>query len=321
MMMKKALLGAALLIFAAATTASAHYSGFVEDFLVGASDDSTADRLRAEIAKTQEEIVQLQPKLAESKHVYDGKKEGAIVKLRFYETIGPDVYMNYLLQSEDIVDFFANQRLVEKQLQGDLDQLNDLYLQYRQLKAATETLAGQEDLLAVIQKNLQERTRFTAVTKNYSVEKRAEVALDLWNAKAVIDIERGMAADAEYFRNHMQELLTRGTRDSPWRLDEAKINKVSKFKYLIRSDHVYVQYLYKDGTNTLLMGVVSKNVDGTASLKFDNGFLVGIPISADLVSQLPEGVKIDLSKVDPKTAGFTVEQTNGALLFHPLSAK
>jgi hypothetical protein len=320
-MMKKALLGATLLIFAAATTASAHYSGFVEDFLVGVSDDSTADRLRAEIAKTKEEIAQLQPKLEESRQIYDGKKDGAIVKLRFYETIGPDVYMNYLLQSEDVVDFIANQRLVEKQLQSDLDQLNDLYLQFRQLKAASETLAGQEDLLAVIQKNLEERARFTAVTKNYNTEKRAEVALDLWNAKAVIEIERGMAADAAYFKDHMQELITRDTKDSPWRLDEAKINQVSKFKYLIRSDHVYVQYLYKDGTSTLLMGVVSKNEDGTASLKFDNGFLVGIPISSDLVSQLPEGIKFDLSKVDPKADGFTVEQTNGALVIHPVAVK
>jgi hypothetical protein len=320
-MMKKTLLGAALLIFTATATVSAHYSGFVEDFLVGVSDESTADRLRAEIAKTKEEIVQLQPKLALSKQVYDGKKIGAIAKLRFYETIGPDVYINYLLQSDNIIDFFANQRLVEKQLQSDLNQLNDLYLQYRQLRASTETLAAQEELLNVIQKNLEERTRFASVTKNYSVEKKAEVALNLWNAKAVIDIERGMLADTEYFRQHTQDVLTRDTKDSPWRLEEAKLNEISRFKYLIRSDHVYVQYVYKDGTSTLLMGVVSKNVDGTFSLKFDNGFLVGIPLSSDLVSQLPEGIRIDLAKVDPRTAGFTVEHTNGALLFRPVTPK
>jgi hypothetical protein len=322
--MNKSLVIVSALIFAImllAVPAGAHYSGVIEDFLVGVSDNTSSDRLRGEIEKTRKEIADLAPQLEQLKQGYELNQKSAVTKLLFYHSIGPDAYLNFIMQSGNIVDIVANQHIVKRQLENDLEQLNDVYLQYRQVKSATETLEGHETLLQAIQTNLQARARFLDVTKNFSVEKTADAALNVWNDKAVIYIERNLKADAQYIKENLQQLLARESNISPYRLEEDKLNQFSNLTYLIRSDHVYVQYVYDDGTSTILMGTFSNQQDGTASLKFESGFVEGIVLSEDLVSQLPGGLEIQLSQIQPKASGFTVEQTNGAIVLLPVVPK
>jgi hypothetical protein len=312
--MRKWMIGGVLLTVLFASTAYAHVAGSFGDFLVGVKDESTTEKLRNEINETKEEIERLTPRVEQMEAEYIEKADVAVTKLQFYNTIGLDTYMNFILQSDDVVDILANQRIIEKKIEGDLWELNQLYLAYMPLKLAKDSLEGHVKVLNMIQDNLQAREEFFAKNKDLTPEEMASLTVINWAANAG-SLDEVLQKDSDLLNGNIKEFVTRKTASSPYRLDEELFNQRSDLTYYFRSDHVYVNFRNKDA-DVILIGTVSKNNENTGSLQFEAGFLNGILLSSELLEQLP-GFKIDYSKLNPKSKGFFVEHMNGAIVIQP----
>jgi hypothetical protein len=93
----------------------AHVVGSFGDFLNGVKNEKTTEKLKSELKNTKEQIEQLTPQVTKMEKEFNKKKLGAAEsKLQFYNTIGLDTYMNFILQSDDIVDVLANQRIIKE---------------------------------------------------------------------------------------------------------------------------------------------------------------------------------------------------------------
>jgi hypothetical protein len=313
--MRKWIIGGILLSLLFTSTAYAHVTGSFGDFLVGIKDKNTTKKLKKEIKETKKEIEQLTPKVEKMEVVYHNKLDATKPMIQFYTTIGLDTYMNFMLQSDNIVDALANQRIIEKKLQKDLKNLNQLYVSYMSTKLAKESLQGHADLLKMIEQNLQARKRFLAERQDLSPEEMADAMVFIWGAK-VANIDEYLQEDSELLNDHMKDFVTQKTSGSPYRLKEKLLNEKSKLTYYFRSDHVYVHY-QNDNADVILIGQIFKIGKDTARLQFEAGFLNGVMISQDLLDNLP-GFEIEYQKLNAQSKGFYVEQANGAIVIQPV---
>lgn len=312
--MRKRIIGVMFLAFLVSSTTYAHVSGSFGDFLQGVKDESTTEKLKDEINQTKEEIERLTPQIERMGTEYNQRAEQAVAKLKFYSSIGLDTYMNFIWQSGDIVDILANERLVEKKIQSDLQDLDQLYLQYMPLKLAKDSLEGHVELLDMIRGNLQAREAFLATRKDLTPEELASIMVIIWVAKTS-NLDEILQKDSELINQNIHELVTRKTPESPYRLEEALINRQSELTYYFRSDHIYAQYHNQDA-NVILIGQMYKTNGKTASLRFESGFLNGIQLSSDLLEELP-GFQLYYANLNPDSKGFYVEQMNGAITILP----
>lgn len=312
--MRKWIIGGVLFTVLFASTAYAHVAGSFGDFLVGIQDESTTEKLKNEIKDTKEEIERLTQRVEQMEVEYNEKADVAVTKLQFYNTIGLDTYMNFILQSDDVVDILANQRMIEKKIEEDLRDLNQLYLAYMPLKLAKDSLEGHVKVLNMIQDNLKARQEFFAANGDLRPEEMASQAVINWAANEG-SLNEVLQKDSDLLKEQIKELVTRKTASSPYRLEEELFNQKSNLIYYFRSDHVYVHFR-KNDADVILIGTVSKTNESSASLQFEAGFLNGILLSSDLLVRLP-GFKIDYSRLNPKSKGFFVEHMNGAIVIQP----
>lgn len=313
--MRKWIIGGVLFTVLLASTAYAHVAGSFGDFLVGIKDESTTEKLKNEIEETKEEIERLTPRVEKMKAEYDKKADVAVTKLQFYNTIGLDTYVNFILQTDDIVDILANQRMIEKKIKEDLWELNQLYLTYMPLKLANDSLEGHINILQMIEDNLKARIEFFESNGNLSADWLAIMVVNMWDGQVGPFLDEDLLADSKLLNQYAEKFLTQKTPDSPYRLEEELFNQSSKLSYYFRSDHVYVHYK-KEEADVILIGIVSQDDENTASLKFEAGFMNGIMISDELLSQL-SGFKIDYHRLTSKSKGFYVEHINGAIVIQP----
>jgi hypothetical protein len=312
--MRRWMLAGMLLSLLFASTVYAHVAGSFGDFLLGVKDERTTEKLKNEIKETKEEIERLTPRVEKLEAEYSEKAEVAVSKLQFYTTIGLDTYMNFILQSDDIVDILANQRLVEKKMEEDLRDLNQLYMEYMPLKLAKDSLEGHVELLNMIQDNLQARKKFLSANEDLTPEEVASIMVINWAANAG-SLDEILLEDSKLLNQQIGTFVTQKTDGSPYRLEEKLFNQKSKLTYYFRSDHVYVHH-EKEDTDIILIGTVSKADQHTVALDFEAGFLNGVLLSGDLLNQLP-GFQLDYSNLNPHSKGFYVEQINGAIVIQP----
>jgi len=309
---KTALIGLILLLIP--TVAYAHVVGAFKDFLVGISDEQATRRLVEELEDTRLAIENLTPHVERLNAAFNEKQDEQIPMLLFYQSIGPDVLMSFVFDAETIVDVLANLRLVEMKLDEDLAALNRLYREYMQVKSTRDALASYEQLLVMIESNLKAREAFLEAYGHLGEEEMAQVAERLWAKEAGI-LDEILLEDMERIDRRIRQLTVRQTPRSPFRIEEQLINRYTELDYYIQSDHVYVHHNKKD-VDIILIGMVTRDDPRTASLKFEAGFMNGVRIS-DLYMNQMLGFVIDYAKLNPSSADFYVEQTNGAIIIMP----
>jgi len=309
---KTALIGLILLLIP--TVAYAHVVGAFKDFLVGISDEQATRRLVEELEDTRLAIENLTPHVERLNAAFIEKQDEQIPMLLFYQSIGPDVLMSFVFDAETIVDVLANLRLVEMKLDEDLAALNRLYREYMQVKSTRDALASYEQLLVMIESNLKAREAFLEAYGHLGEEEMAQVAERLWAKEAGI-LDEILLEDMERIDRRIRQLTVRQTPRSPFRIEEQLINRYTELDYYIQSDHVYVHHNKKD-VDIILIGMVTRDDPRTASLKFEAGFMNGVRIS-DLYMNQMLGFVIDYAKLNPSSADFYVEQTNGAIIIMP----
>lgn len=294
------------------TNAYAHITGAFGDFMLGIMAENTTEKLHTELIQTREQIENLTPKVDQLEKEYKKNEKVAASKLQFYNTSGMDVWMDFILQSEGVVDVLSNQRIMEKNIEAYLSELNELYMDYMQVKATKESLEGHEELLKVIEKNLQARYQFFADHSDLMPEEMEKKILQIWGRDGAAFLDEDLMDDAWMINNNIHEFVTRKTEDSPYRLEEELLNQKSKLKYYFRTDHIYVHYRMGEA-DVILIGTLS-NREG--SLEIEAGFLNGFILSNEILDQL-QVFSIDYSLLDPNSKGFYVEQTNHAIIIQP----
>jgi len=304
----------ALLLLLIPTVAYAHVVGAFKDFLVGITDEQATQRLVEELEDTRLAIENLTPQVDRLNAEFTLKQDEQIPMLQFYQSIGPDVLLGFVFDAETIVDVLANLRLVEMKLDEDLATLNRLYREYMQVKTTRDALASYEQLLVMIESNLKAREQFLEAYGHLSKEEMAQEAERLWAKEAGI-LDEILLEDMEKIDRRIRQITVRPSERSPFRIEEQLINQYTELDYYIQSDHVYVHH-HQDDVDIILIGMVTRDDPHTASLKFEAGFMNGVRIS-DLYMNQMLGFVIDYAKLNPASADFYVEQTNGVIIIMP----
>ena len=304
----------AMLILLIPTVANAHVIGAFKDFLAEIDDDRATERLVEELEDTRLQIERLSPRVDRLQEAFAAHQDEQLPLLMFYHTIGPEVYMSFVAEAESFVDAVANVRLVEYKLEEDLQQLNRLYLNYMQVKTVRDVLTNYERLLEMIEMNLASRERFLTEYGHLSSDEMAKAAEEKW-AKDANVLDEILQDDRKKIDRRIRQVTTRTRADAPFRLQEELLNAYTELDYYLQSDHVYVHYAEND-VDIILIGVVTRDDNKTASLKFEAGFMNGIRIS-DLYMNQMVGFVLDYGKLAPESQDFYVEQTNGAIILMP----
>lgn len=292
----------------------AHVAGTFGDFLLGIREGSE-EELRIEMQKTAEEIARLAPQTEELQRQYSARHPEAVERLLFYHSIGLDTYMEFLLGADDLIDLLANQRIVEKQLKGYLDELNGLYLQFKQLESMRDALEGHRKLLEIIGKNLQGREEF--LRQHAHLQNRpgllARAVQYQWAYRTGL---LGTLLERDHFhvRERMEDFVTADAEG--FRLEEEQFNKQALVTYYFRPDHVYVHYETEEA-QVILVGMFVKKDDHTAKLQLEAGFVDGMSVGQNILNELIT-VEIDYSALNPDSDGFSIEHANGSVLFREI---
>lgn len=304
-----------LLLLLIPTAVYAHVVGAFKDFLVDIRDEEATERLRAELEDTRIQIENLTPHVERLNAAFTVKQDEQIPLLQFYQSIGTDVMMNFILEADSIVDVLGNLRLIELKLDQDLTALNRLYLEYRTVKAARDALTSYEQLLRMIEANLRSREEFLAEFGHLTDEEIADAAESLWAKEANV-LDEILLADKDRVQRRIRQITVQDRPRAPYRIEQDLLNRYLELDYYIQSDHVYVHYA-KNAVDIILIGMVTRDDERTASLKFEAGFMNGIRIADLYMDQMP-GFVLDYSKLNPHSKDFYVDQTNGAIVLMPV---
>lgn len=315
-MRKRLILTAIVFVLMQASSAYAHLTGAFADFLVTVYDESTTEKLKQEIAATKKEIAELTPRVQSLEEAYATNQKIAIEKLQFYNELGLDMWLTMLMQEQEVVDILGSQWLIEKNLDGFMNELDELYLAYKQLLTTRETLAGHQDLLAVIEENLQARKQFVADNPDLPLDQLANY-LDIdWISEVEPQLMVELVLDRELTQKEGQQWAMSQNPNGPYRLTQAWLNDRSSLSYFFRSDHVYV-VSHKPGLHVILIGQVLLSNDRTAAeLVFEAGFFNGFLMPDTLIEEL-QGFRVPyeaLRQLPGVSESFYIQQGNGELL-------
>jgi len=294
----------------------AHLTGAFADFLAIVYDESTIEKLQLDMQQTKEEIEELTPKVAAAEVAFTTDQQIAIGQLQFYSEIGLDTWFALMQQGSDVIDLLGSQWVMQSKIENYLVELNDLYLQYKQLLINQQTLQGHSQLLQAIEKNLGAREDYLEETAGLELEIIANY-LDIdWTAEVEDHIIADLQKDADIVTTHLLDWV-KESPTLPYELNEAWLNDQSNLHYYFRNDHVYVEYEL-EYAHVLILGQVLQNEAGDAAeLIFEAGFYNGFFLPEELLVELA-GFKIEYETV--KTLDGIqnpyLKQSNGSLLLH-----
>lgn len=307
---------ATVLVLLLASSAYAHLTGAFADFLVTVYDESTTEKLKQEIEATKKEIADLTPRVQSMEEAYETDQRLAIERLQFYDEMGLDLWLSMLTRNEEAVDILGSQWLIEKNVDAFMNELDELYLAYKQLLTTRETLAGHRELLSVIEENLQARKQFIADNPDLPLDQLANY-LDIdWISEVEPQLIAQLELDRELTQKDVQQWAMSQNPNGPYRLTQAWLNERSSLSYFFRSDHVYV-VSQKPGLHVILIGQVLLTEDRTAvELVFEAGFFNGFLMPDTLIEELP-GFRVPyatLRALPGVSEAFFLQQGNGELL-------
>ncbi|MFC0215028.1 hypothetical protein ACFFK0_21775 [Paenibacillus chartarius] len=334
------MLPAVIVVFAmlAAPAAYAHVSGVFGDYLAGKDDPGATERLLADLAESRAEMERLSPQLQGMQQEFDAKAKSAKDKLGLYQAIGMDTYVPFILQGDDVVDAMAGVRLLEREVEGDLTDLERLYAEYAPVQAIRSSLSLHSRLLETIQGHLAARdrtvqeaeamggTRKNAVdylsisewisdlmTEDKEIDPLTHRLDEIWTQN--IGYLRELREDGERLQNDPYRFITRKTEVSPYTLEDRLLNEQSPLTYYFLTDHAYV-HLQRGPADLLLIGTVSKS-DSAIALQWEAGFLNGFAVPDTVLKRL-SGFKLDYAMLRAAGGDFIVELSNGSIIIQPV---
>ncbi|UCZ54085.1 hypothetical protein LGQ02_04700 [Bacillus shivajii] len=315
--MRKVIISGVVLLFIGLAVinpkTSAHVAGVFHDFLLGIGE-GTEEELKRELEETRQEIERLEPQVEQLKSEYDVQEDEAVAQLTFYQSIGLDTYMNFILQSEEFIDVLANQRIVEKHLDEFLTDLNDLYLMYRQLEVMEASLRGHEELLKIISGNLKGRQKF--MEEHEHLQDRPGMLARAVHYQWSFRTERfGTLLERDHFlvKDELDSLIK--NVGAYYVIEEEDFNERTHVDYLFRSDHVYIHHQTEDAHVVLVALFI--NEDGQVKLDLEAGFIDGMAIGQDILEELFT-IEFAFSEIDGEPESFHVEHLNGSIQIHPI---
>ena len=308
------ILGTSILLVSS-TPVFAHLTGAFADFLDGVNDQGNTEKLKEEMEKTKNDLSEITPKVEGMEQEYVAEKQVAIDKLQLYSEVGLDSWIGLLMEGENLVDIMGSQWLVEKNLQSYIDELNTLYLLYKQLESAKESMEGHRELLKVIEGNLASRKKFLTDNPGLDLEQLANY-LDIdWVSEVEDSLIEKLEADTSMTEMQAGKWAMAETWEGSYRLEEKWLNERSDLQYFFRSDHIYLVYNQPD-LHVILLGQVLQESKDVAQLKLEAGYFNGFLLPDTLVEEL-EGFKIpynQFERLEGISGSVYLEQTNGALI-------
>lgn len=314
--MYKRILSIVALCFLVTMPVYAHLTGAFANFLAIVYDDSTIEKLQLEMQQTKQEIEELTPKVAAAEAAFTTDQELATLQLQFYSEVGLDTWLALMQQGSDVVDLLGNQWLMQSKIDHYLSDLNDLYLQYKQLLISQQTLQGHEQLLHAIEKNLVAREAYLQETAGLELETIANY-LDIdWTAEVEEHIIADLQKDADLVNEQLLDWIAE-TPTLPYELSEDWLNEQSNLNYYFRNDHVYVEYEL-EYAHVLVLGQILQNEAGDAAkLIFEAGFYNGFFLPEELLVELPSfSLAYETVKALDSIQNPYFKQSNGGLLLH-----
>lgn len=314
--MYKRILSIVALCFLVTMPVYAHLTGAFANFLAIVYDDSTIEKLQLEMQQTKQEIEELTPKVAAAEAAFTTDQELATLQLQFYSEVGLDTWLALMQQGSDVVDLLGNQWLMQSKIDHYLSDLNDLYLQYKQLLISQQTLQGHEQLLHAIEKNLVAREAYLQETAGLELETIANY-LDIdWTAEVEEHIIADLQKDADLVNEQLLDWIAE-TPTLPYELSEDWLNEQSNLHYYFRNDHVYVEYEL-EYAHVLVLGQILQNEAGDAAkLIFEAAFYNGFFLPEELLVELPSfSLAYETVMALDSIQNPYFKQSNGGLLLH-----
>lgn len=308
-------------VFLCVTPVRAHLIGAFQDFLVGLNNKNSTKELEEAIQTTNEQHAVLKEKQKEQKQVYTKEQEKMLEKMTFYDTVAFDTYASFLFENQEMVDVLANQKIMKRILEKDIEKLESFYEKYQQLSDAKESVQGYKELLKEIERNNKQKQWLSDAFGG--LEERnpmqfASVLQAIWN-QDMKKVDEHLEADAKKVSQNLGELLSDSHTNQINTLDYRTLNKHTTLTYLIQKDHVYITYKKNDAHLILISQLVPyAKQKHTYTLQIEAGFLNGYAVSQKIIDSL--NGKFILSYKDiqtKKNEKWMVQQTSNAFVFQP----
>ena len=300
-----------LLILCAFTMpAYAHLTGAFAEFLAVVYDQNTMSKLQQQMEETKEEIEQLTPVILQAEEKFTDNQAIAIDQLQFFSEVGLDTTLALIGQGNDIVDILGSKWIIQYKIEQYLDELNVLYLQYKQLRDQQEIMQGHTELLTAIEKNIAARDAYLQAAEGLDLETIANY-LDIdWTSEVEYNLIEDLKKDQQLIdiqlTNWLQSTASGNTMLESW------LNERSNARYYFRNDHIYIEYKV-NAEHVLLLGQVLQH-NKTAQLILEAGFYNGFFLPDELLNEL-QGFSISIDAISDYTQieNPYIIQQNGAL--------
>ncbi|MGN1386518.1 MAG: hypothetical protein ACI4XS_07950 [Bacillus sp. (in: firmicutes)] len=305
-----------LFVLGISVPVSAHLTGAFADFLAIVYDDTTISKLKDEMENTKKQIEELKPKVGALEEQFLEERDYSAEQLTFYADTGLDTWIALLQNGDQLVDILGNHWIMERSIHQYIEELNTLYLQFKQLEATKQSLEGHHQLLAMIEENLQARESFLAENSDLPLEQIANY-LDIdWTAEVEEQIISAMQNDAETIENDLLDWVNE-EETLPYRLKEDWLNERSELQYFFRQDHLYAIY-EQEGAHVIVLGQILQAEEGDyAEFVIEAGFYNGFFLPEELLVELPS-FKLHyetLNQLKDISSPYLV-QGDGELLLH-----
>lgn len=308
-------------VFLCVTPVRAHLIGAFQDFLVGLNNKNSTKELEEAIQRTNEQHTVLKEKEKEQKQIYTKEQEKMLEKMTFYDTVAFDTYASFLFENQEMVDVLANQKIMKRILDKDIEKLESFYGKYQQLSDAKESVQGYKELLKEIEKNNKQKQWLSDAFGG--LEKRnpmqfASVLQAMWN-QDMKKVDEHLEADAKKVSQNLGELLSDSHTNQINTLDYRTINKHTTLTYLIQKDHVYITYKKNDAHLILISQLVPYAKQQHAyTLQIEAGFLNGYAVSQKIIDSLNGKFILSYKNIQTKkNEKWMVQQTSNAFVFQP----
>ena len=310
-MYKKIIIVFVICLCAYITPVSAHLTGAFAEFLAVVYDKETLSDLQQQLEETKQQIEQLTPQIEQAEQAFQRSQQQAITQLQLFSEFGLDTALAMLQQGDDVVDMMGSKWLMTYQIDQYLNDLNALYLQFKQLQLTQQTMQGHTELLQAIETNLQARETYLQAAQGLDLETIANY-LDIdWTSEVEYHLLDDLAADQQLIETQLADWLQATANNT--QLHEQWLNERSNARYYFRQDHIYIEYKI-NAEHVLLLGQVLQTDETHAQVQIEAGFYNGFFLPNELLEEL-QGFTInlgDVATISQITQPFIV-QKNGSL--------
>lgn len=296
----------------------AHLTGAFSTYLAAVYNEDTTRQLKEELERTRQEIDEMTPRLDGLERRFAANRDEAGARMLEWYNGGLDVWAALLQSGETVTDVLANQWLVSRQLDRELERLQQLYVEYLQVGMTRDALAGHERLLHVIEANLAMRRPYLDSMGDIDLETQAYY-LDIdWTAEVEKELIAALEADRDLAAAQWTDWLSVSETDGRTQLTESWLNERSTLEYHFRSDHIYAVFA-NDFANVILVAQMTRNERQEAQFVIEGAFFNGFMVPESALQELADKtLRLSYDKLRAATgsaADAYLEQADGRLVW------